>query len=149
MDTRMSEHFMLSEFTQSTTASNMQIANVPDGSAIENLARLCDVLEKVRSLLQHPISITSGYRSQILNEAVGGVNSSMHIQGCAADFICPAFGTPEVICKMLRQHMADFGIDQLIWEYNSWVHLGISLSNASPRNMALTIDSSGTKTGFA
>jgi hypothetical protein len=39
------------------------------------------------------------------------------------------------------------GVDQLIHEYATWVHLG--LTGGAPRHMALTIDSRGTRAGFA
>jgi hypothetical protein len=40
----------------------------------------------------------------------------------------------------------DFGIDQLIYEFASWVHIG--LSNAAPRHQLLTIDAAGTRLGI-
>jgi hypothetical protein len=50
------------------------------------------------------------------------------------------------ICKTLKPHMGGLGIDQLIHEYGSWVHVGRSAG--APRQMALTIDNAGTRNGF-
>ena len=69
------------------------------------------------------------------------------MSGLAVDFSCPGFGTPKAICKKLEPHMRALGVDQLIHEYDSWVHLGLSASE--PRHMALTIDNKGTRHGFA
>jgi hypothetical protein len=43
--------------------------------------------------------------------------------------------------------MKELGIDQLIHEYDTWVHLG--LRDGDPRHQALTIDTKGTRNGFA
>lgn len=150
-DMRIAPHFLLSEFTTSTTAAQLGIDNHPIPEILENIMVLANTLEKVRKVLGHPIVITSGYRCPPLNKAVGGVDTSMHMQGCAADFICPGYGSPLQICKTLEPHMQEFGIDQLIHEFGSWVHLGIvNLHNhTDPRHMALTIDARGTRIGFA
>jgi hypothetical protein len=82
-----------------------------------------------------------------VNAAVGGAANSAHLTGLACDFSCPSFGTPLAICQKLKPHMESLGIDQLIHEFGSWVHLG--LSDHEPRMMALTIDNGGTRHGFA
>ena len=63
------------------------------------------------------------------------------------DFVCPMFGTPLDICGKLEPHMQELGIDQLIWEFEGWVHLG--LTEGDPRCQCLTINETGTTTGFA
>jgi hypothetical protein len=45
--------------------------------------------------------------------------------------------------------MKALGIDQLIHEYDSWVHLGLRATDMAPRHQALTIDNKGTRNGFA
>lgn len=146
----LTEHFTLEEFTDSQTAARKGIPNVPPiGSpARANLMRTAETLEAVRTMLgDKPILVSSGYRSPAVNAAVGGSKSSAHTSGLAVDFSCPGFGTPKAICKKLEPHMKDLGIDQLIHEFDSWVHLG--LTGGDPRHMALTIDSKGTRHGFA
>jgi hypothetical protein len=145
--TALTEHFALEEFTDSQTAARMGIPNVPKGQDLENVRRTAEVMEKVRALLGDlPILISSGYRAPKVNAAVGGASNSAHVYGLAADFTCPGFGTPKEICKKLEPHMRDLGIDQLIHEYKTWVHLG--LTHGDPRHMALTIDTGGTRHGF-
>jgi zinc D-Ala-D-Ala carboxypeptidase len=148
--TQLTSHFTLEEFTDSQTAARKGLHNVPLAGSGEynNLIRTVTVMEEVRSLLgDKPILISSGYRSPQVNAAVGGSKSSAHMSGLAADFSCPGFGTPLQICKKLHPHMKELGIDQLIHEYGTWVHLGLSAS--APRHMALTIDNRGTRNGFA
>lgn len=148
--TLLTPHFTLEEFTDSQTAARAGINNVPSPASREraNLLRTAEVMEKVRALLgDKPVLISSGYRGPKVNAAVGGSKSSAHMSGLAVDFSCPGFGTPRAICHKLHPHMKELGIDQLIHEFNSWVHLG--LNDGTPRHMALTIDNKGTRNGFA
>jgi zinc D-Ala-D-Ala carboxypeptidase len=148
--TMLTPHFTLEELTDSQTAARKGIHNVPpDGSQErENLQRTAEMMEKVRTILGgKPILISSGYRSPKVNAAVGGSKTSAHMSGLAVDFSCPGFGTPLAICRKLEPHMGELGVDQLIHEYNTWVHLG--LSAGKPRQMTLTIDQAGTRHGFA
>lgn len=148
--TQLTPNFTLEEFTDSQTAARQGIVNVPlpNSQEYKNLLRTAQVMEKVRTLLgDKPILVSSGYRSLSVNAAVGGSKSSAHISGLACDFSCPGFGTPKAICKKLEPHMKALGVDQLIHEYNTWVHLG--LTQAEPRHMAMTIDNRGARSGFA
>jgi len=82
-------HFKLSEFTQSSTANQLGIDNKPDGGSISRIELLVkEVLDPVRELLGRPIIITSGFRSEKLNKAVGGAPTSQHLTGEAADMTC-------------------------------------------------------------
>jgi zinc D-Ala-D-Ala carboxypeptidase len=148
--TQLTEHFTLEEFTDSQTAARKGINNVPPVGSPEraNLMRTAETMEQVRTILgDKPILISSGYRSPQVNAAVGGSKSSAHMSALAVDFSCPGFGTPLQICKKLHPHMKELEIDQLIHEYDTWVHLG--LTGGAPRHMALTIDNKGTRNGFA
>lgn len=146
--TQLTEHFTLEEFTDSQTAARMGIPNTPKGQDLKNIERTAEVMERIRELLDgKPVIISSGYRAPKVNTAVGGSKSSAHVHGLACDFSCPQFGTPLVICQKLHPFMLALGIDQLIHEYKTWVHLG--LSAADPRHMAMTIDNKGTRHGFA
>ena len=89
-DIQLSEHFKLSEFTRSATATARKIDNTPSQEVISNLKVLCqNVLEPLRAFAQQPIIISSGYRCPKLNSAVGGVYSSQHTLGEACDIRLP------------------------------------------------------------
>jgi zinc D-Ala-D-Ala carboxypeptidase len=148
--TQLTPNFSLEEMTDSQTAARKGIPNVPPLGSPEraNLQRMAEVMERVRAILgDHPILISSGYRSPQVNTAIGGSKSSAHMSGLAVDFSCPGFGTPLQICRELKPVMDALAIDQLIHEYDTWVHLGLSATK--PRYMALTIDTKGTRSGFA
>jgi SH3-like domain-containing protein len=70
------------------------------------------------------MTIDSGYRSPALNVIIGGVASSAHISGYAADFICPTYGTPLEIVKEIAS-WDGFDFDQIIQE-GTWVHISVA-----------------------
>ena len=137
----LSPHFTLEELT---ATQHRGIDNTPPASVIERLKFTATQLEAVRLLLGCPIIISSGYRCPELNAAVGGQPTSQHLTGQAVDFICPGFGPPITVASRLK----DSGIkwDQLIVEFDRWVHLSFVPNN--PRGQMLRIDASGTRPLF-
>lgn len=123
---KLSKHFELEEFLVSEYATRNGIDNRPGPGIHIRLERLAESLDEVRELLGHPVIITSGYRSEALNRAIGGVKTSDHIKGLAADFICPRYGPPAMVCKAIRDSEIEFR--QLINEFNKWTHIAIPLS---------------------
>ena len=96
---KLSKHFTLEELTRSATAQRLGLDNLPSVHELANLMRLATVLEDVRHVLgSRPILISSGFRSEAVNKAVGGSPSSAHRLGLAADFTCP--GSP---CTAFRE----------------------------------------------
>ena len=83
---KLTEHFLLEEFTLSSTALALRIENKPEPEHLQNLRNLASQMELVRALFEKPIEITSGYRNPKVNAAVGGVPNSAHALGHAADF---------------------------------------------------------------
>ena len=148
--TMLSPHFTLAEFTYSQTAARMGLPNQPGPTELANLQRLARIMEQVRLYCgSNPVTITSGYRSPPVNAACGGSSTSAHMSGLAADFIIPAHGDPHTVCKTIEPRMKELGIDQLIYEYGDWVHLGLAAEGMEARCQCLTIDSSGTHHGIA
>ena len=79
-------YFTLEEFVRSQTATAHSIANVPTAEAVKNLETLVHcVLDPLREAWGSPIIVTSGYRCPELNARVGGVKTSYHLRGMAAD----------------------------------------------------------------
>jgi zinc D-Ala-D-Ala carboxypeptidase len=119
MSDKLTPHFTLAELCVTRHGPI-----TPPSAVVERLQTVTvPMLERVRSLLgDRPIIVTSGYRSPEVNAAVGGVATSAHLTGYAADFICPDFGTPLEICEAISYSPLDF--DQLIQE-GTWVHLSV------------------------
>jgi zinc D-Ala-D-Ala carboxypeptidase len=143
---QLTQHFTLDELILSQTAARKGIDNMPPPDLVAELRRTAELMERIRAFLgNHPVLVSSGYRSAALNAVVGGAASSAHMAGRAVDFIVPGFGAPRQVCCALEPKMAEFGIDQLIHEYEAWVHVGTA---AKPRAQALTVDIGGSRMGF-
>ena len=138
---RLSPHFTLEELTHSDTATRLGFDNTPNDEIIVNLTFLASQLEHVRSILNHPILVSSGFRCHALNDHLGSKRTSAHTRGLAVDFISPSFGTPEEIVEAIVN--SDIEYDQVILEFGRWVHLAFTEDN--PRKQALIIDKEGTR----
>lgn len=131
---QLSEHFKLSEFTQSGTARRHKVKNVPRPREVERLRFLCvKSLEPMRRRFG-VIRITSGFRCKKLNALVGGSPTSQHVLGEAADIHT---GGRELSEKMFGFAKQNIPFDQLILEHNPahgiyWLH--ISLRSDRPGN---------------
>jgi len=143
MQNKLSEHFSYQELTQSEVADRMGFDNTPPPAAYENLIRLANKLEEVRTLIGKPIMVSSGYRCQAVNAAVGSQPSSQHRVGCAADFKVPGI-SPNDVVKAIKE--SGIVYDQLIREFDSWTHISIPNNpNLQPRQQTLIIDKTGTR----
>lgn len=111
---KLTKHFALDEFLRSDTAEALGIPNKPTKEHLRNLHMTALGMEQVRSLLgNNPIIVTSGYRSPALNEAVGGVATSDHALGFAADFYSNYISS---IGAAREIQLSKLAYDQLIYE---------------------------------
>lgn len=121
-----SEHFTLEELCRSQVAVCLGIDNEPKREdIIANLKRLAfHTLEAVRILNNNkPITITSGYRCKALNKAVGGVATSQHQNGCAADFVVGSAAENRILFDKIKSS-SSVPFDQLILEPKAgWIHI--------------------------
>ena len=126
METNITMHFTIEEMYASDMAKRLGIDNKPSIQKMINLVYLCAfVLEPLRVAMGKPIKISSGYRCEKLNKAVGGVYNSQHLKGQAADIDIQGdmeFGRK--IFDYIKNHLP---FDQLIWEHTAsgtyWVHV--------------------------
>jgi zinc D-Ala-D-Ala carboxypeptidase len=139
---RLTPHFSLAEMTASSTAARLGLANDPPPELLPRLIRTAEMLERIRTTLGAPVIVTSGYRCEQVNRAVGGVTSSDHAQGHAADIRAPGYGTPLAVAQALAPLVSVLGIGQLIFEAvgrSTWVHVS-TRTPERPANRVLTYD---------
>jgi zinc D-Ala-D-Ala carboxypeptidase len=146
---KLTPHFSLAELTASSTAQRLGIDNTPPPELMPRLVLTAEMLERIRDTLGVPITVTSGYRGRQVNQAVGGVTSSDHTQGHAADIVAPGYGTPYQIAKALAPLVSVLGIGQLILEGvkgKQWVHVSTRVPD-KPANRVITITDQGAQLG--
>ena len=140
---KLTPNFTLEELTSSETAARLGLDNTPNDAVKANLVRLAKFLEEVRRVLGRPIMVNSAYRSPEVNKAIGSRPTSQHCLGCAADIRVPGL-TPNDIVNLVVKSNIEY--DQLIREFDSWVHISIPNKFADkPRKQVLIIDKSGTR----
>ena len=130
---------------KSSTAIRLGIKNKAGAGEIKNLGDICyEILEKVRTKFDDkPVTITSGFRSEELCEAIGSKKTSQHAKGQAVDF--EIAGVSNLAVGLWLSNNVDF--DQLILEFwkeedkdpnSGWIHA--SFSEGSNRKQVLTFD---------
>lgn len=142
MNTPVTMHFVIEELYASKTAKAKGIDNKPPIQPLICLVYLAAyVLEPLRSAMNEPIIISSGYRCEQLNRAVGGVSNSQHMKGQAVDIsIDGDMKKGRRWFDYIRQHLQ---FDQLIWEHDRsgtyWIHVSF-VPPAYGRNRKKVID---------
>lgn len=124
---KLTENLSLAEVTKSATAIRMGIANTPSATHLIALKEVSkNIFQPCREHFGKPLAVTSGYRSEALNEAINGSKTSQHSKGEALDLDADVFGgfSNAELFNYIKDHL-DF--DQLIWEFGNnnnpaWVH---------------------------
>lgn len=133
--TRLSEHFTLEELTYSRTAVENAIANEPPAQVMVSLQHLAGcLLEPLRQLYKKPIAVLSGYRNKEVNRLVGGVATSQHVKGEAADCYTPE--GPAKLLELLLQSGLSF--DQaILYKRKKFLHLSLKASGKNRMQVIL------------
>ena len=144
---KFSKNFSLTELTKSQTAERMGLDNNPSEDQTENLRLLCErVLQPVRDHFDDVVTISSGYRSEILSQKIGSSSKSQHCRGQAADF--EIFGVENnKVSDWIKENLM---FDQLILEYytpgepnSGWIHVSYNRDinlNRKEYLMAIKVD---------
>ena len=120
-------NFSISELLKSDKAKQFNIQNVPNAHQLDNMLNLIVFcLQPLRDYLKKPMIITSGFRCGELNKLVKGVPNSQHLEGKAADFVVPGESVAGIIFKIQTSNIE---YDQLINEYDKWVHISFNKGN--------------------
>lgn len=139
--TQLSPNFTLEELTHT---DHREFDNTPNDSEKNNLKRLAEFLEEVKTVLGgKPIMVNSAFRCKQVNDAVGSKDTSQHRIGCAADIRVPGMTPDEVVKAVIA---SGIGYDQIIREFDRWTHISVpNTITGTPRKQALIIDKQGTR----
>ena len=106
--------FTYSELLISNIATRRGIANRATKDEEERLRALVEnTLDPLREAYGKPITVTSGFRCEQLNRAVGGAKNSQHMRGEAADITAGTAEQNRLLVKMLVDNQIPF---------DQWVH---------------------------
>lgn len=141
----MAQYFTLWELIKSETAERKGISNFPSFEVVDHLRQLTEeILDPMREAWGGPLTVTSGYRCKALNKAVGGVSTSAHLEGWAAD-IRPADKrrTAKFIlwaaCWLEENRINyDQAIDEQIGG-ERWLHIALKSNDGRQRRQNLVI----------
>lgn len=128
---KLTENFSLHEFTDSATAVERRIDNTQplyeNPEHMANIRRLANYLQRIRNCYGRPMTISSGYRCEALNKAVGGAKNSQHTKGEACDIITGSRAENKRLFELIRKMG---GYDQLIDEADyAWCHVSYRAGN--------------------
>ena len=148
---KLTENLSLAEVTKSATAIRMGIANTPSATHLIALKEVSkNIFQPCREHFGKPLAVTSGYRSEALNEDINGSKTSQHSKGEALDLDADVFGgfSNAELFNYIKDHL-DF--DQLIWEFGNnnnpaWVHC--SYKTRGNRNEVLIAIKTNGKTTY-
>jgi hypothetical protein len=136
---KITTNFKLGEFL----VTSQPYPNVPTLEAINNLDILVrEVLQPLRNRVGR-IKVTSGYRSSLVNSAIGGAKNSQHLYGEAADIV-PLDTDIEIVFSIL---VNELDYDQAILEYgkggSKWIHVSYRKGRLRKSTLIAKWDSSG------
>lgn len=108
---QLGKHFKVKEFASK------------DGSPVAFIdSYLWTVLDILRTEVEKPVIITSGYRTPDWNKKIGGAKYSYHMRGMAADI--QVYGmTPKEVAKKLKDIVPNDECGIIV--YKNWVHFDV------------------------
>jgi len=136
LNTKLSRYFYLHDLIPTDTG----LSNIPSTqSEISNLTKLANTLDTLRDRIGN-FSIISAFRSDAVNQAVGGVGTSYHRQGMAADIVPLSMSAKDYWGKVI----ADPGIRNSLGEIalkNTALH--ISLPSSTKVGVPMIVNEAG------
>lgn len=134
----LSKYFALPDFTRSDTATRMgREVVVPDDLMTNGIRLANDLLDEVHMQVCL-LRITSGYRPDWLNAAVGGSKVSAHMRFRAADVEDREDNMAPIEIARAIKKLDPIFLDKCILEFGGWVHLQVAELGATARRQYLT-----------
>lgn len=143
----ISKHISWKEGTYSRTAERRGLENIPNEDQITCMKAIAEnVFEPLRAYVGGPIKITSMFRGEPVNTAIGGSKHSQHMKGQALD-LDDTFGrmTNAEMYHFIKDHL-DF--DQLIWEFGddenpNWIHVSYVEHRENRKKLTVALKRNG------
>ena len=137
---KISKHISYKEGMHSNTALRRGLDNTPNKAQLECMSIIAEeIFGPLRKWVGGPIKITSMFRGEPVNTAIGGSKNSQHMKGQALD-LDDTFGH-KTNAEMYHYIKDNLEFDQLIWEFGddenpNWIHVSY-VGKISNRNRCL------------
>jgi len=147
---KISKYCSYSEATKSDTAIRLGINNEPNFEHLQNMQSVANkIFDVVREEIGEPLKVSSFFRNEALNRAIGGASSSQHTLGEAIDIDSENDQYNAEIFHFIKDNLV---FDQLIWEFGdeenpSWVHVSLKRIGTN-RGQVLKAVKEGKKTVY-
>lgn len=134
---RLTRNFWFHEAVVSQQAARLGINNTPEVQLLPVLCNTAAGMERIRSAVgDRSIVPSSWYRSQALNQRIGGAPMSQHLIGEAVDFRVVGLSVVEAARIIVRERDG-VRFDQFILEFpnreSPWIHVSFA-SDREPRD---------------
>lgn len=117
----MKYFFSLKELFHTDSGVDNRVPCKEVNYVMHNLQHLRTTLNLIRGFMRQPIKVNSCYRNSEVNSAVGGVPTSYHMQGRAADITCDNLHDLKFLCLNLFEQ----GILVECVLHESYIHIAI------------------------
>ena len=159
---KLSKNLSLSEMLKSGTASRLGLDNKPTEAHIENMKVFAEkIFQPIRDYFGVPFRISSGYRSESLNKAIGGAHkykdgkyiaTSQHCKGEAVDLDRDHAGDPNN-AEVFHYIKDNLDFDQLIWEFGTeenpnWIHVSYHVDGKQRGQILVAYKDANKKTRY-
>ena len=138
----MSEHFSFIELVDSKSHPELVNQNMVDARGYEKQLRYtASTLEEIRAILCVPMKITSGFRNNALNKAVGGSATSGHTKGLCADFIPLGLDISDAFAMIKNSRDKCPSLKKCIYESvrgSKWLHIETKTEASQPQQFFTT-----------
>lgn len=134
---KISKYFTERETTVSAMGERLKIKNIPSRDEKDNILYTASRMDIIREYLGIPLIVLSWFRSEELNTAVKGSETSAHRHGLAVDVYSTKMNSKDIYNKLIEaQAKGVLQFDQLIfYPKQNFVHIGFKLNKDQERNM--------------
>ena len=138
----MTKHFSFEELTDSKKYPYLVAQNRIDAQGfMKQLKYIASTLEEIRALLGVPMVVSSGFRNNALNKAVGGSATSGHTKGLCADFIPFGLDISDAFAMIQNSRDKCPSLKKCIYESINgakWLHIETKTEASQPQQFFTT-----------
>ena len=138
----MTTHFSFEELTNSESHPDLVPQNMADARRFEKQMRYtAGTLEEIRAVLGVPLRVTSGFRNNALNKAVGGSPTSGHTKGLCADIVPVGLNVSDAFKLIIENKAQCPSLKKCIIEKvrgSEWLHIETKTEANQPQQFFST-----------